>query len=66
VAQRKIDVFPRIYPAPYFARVHDLLPRPFAALISPAPILWDLDRRFRLMDRHEGYVQVLTLSTPPI
>jgi aminocarboxymuconate-semialdehyde decarboxylase len=30
------------------------------------PVLTDLDLRFRIMDRYEGYVQVLTLANPPI
>src|SRR4029453_10499900 len=30
------------------------------------PVLTDLDLRFRIMDRYEGYVQVLTLCSPPI
>jgi aminocarboxymuconate-semialdehyde decarboxylase len=30
------------------------------------PVLVDLDARLRIMDRHEGYVQVLTLASPPI
>src|SRR5438128_7252791 len=30
------------------------------------PCLYDLDERFRVMDRFEGYVQVLTLSSPPV
>jgi aminocarboxymuconate-semialdehyde decarboxylase len=30
------------------------------------PCLYDLDVRFRIMERFEGYVQVLTLSSPPI
>src|SRR5713226_5951406 len=30
------------------------------------PVLVDLEQRFRIMDRYEGYVQVLTLASPPI
>ncbi len=30
------------------------------------PVLTDLDLRFRIMDRYGDYVQVLTLSSPPI
>src|SRR5439155_948448 len=29
-------------------------------------VLVDLEQRFRIMDRYEGYVQVLTLASPPI
>src|SRR2546421_12097506 len=30
------------------------------------PVLVDLEQRFRIMDRYEGYAQVLTLASPPI
>jgi predicted TIM-barrel fold metal-dependent hydrolase len=30
------------------------------------PVLTDLDLRFRMMDRHEGYQQVLSAATPPV
>src|SRR5207344_2773334 len=30
------------------------------------PMLYDLDERFRVMDRFEGYQQVLSLPTPPL
>jgi len=29
-------------------------------------VLVDVELRFRMMDRHEGYVQVLTLANPPL
>jgi aminocarboxymuconate-semialdehyde decarboxylase len=34
--------------------------------MSGIPVLVDLDLRLRIMDRYEGYVQVLTLANPPI
>src|SRR5262249_2510652 len=30
------------------------------------PMLVDLDERFRVMDRFEGYEQILSLPTPPL
>jgi len=33
---------------------------------AAVPCLYDLEERFRVMDRFEGYVQVLTLSSPPV
>lgn len=66
-SELKIDVFPHIHPPRYFARLGEIAPaypkRPNTAV---RPVLWDLDARFRLMDRYPGYVQVLTLSGPPI
>ncbi|MBI3634769.1 MAG: amidohydrolase [Candidatus Rokubacteria bacterium] len=34
--------------------------------MSGIPVLVDLDQRLRIMDRYEGYRQVLTLANPPI
>jgi predicted TIM-barrel fold metal-dependent hydrolase len=64
----KIDVFPHILPRKYFDRMLAVAP-PGLALqkrMSGIPVLVDLDRRFRMMDRHEGYVQLLTLANPPL
>ncbi len=62
----KVDIFPHILTPKYkaafrkingseqFAKMHDII-----------PTLSDLDYRFRIMDEHDGLVQVLTLSSPP-
>lgn len=62
----KIDIFPHILTPKYkeafrkingsetFARMHDVI-----------STLSDLNHRFRIMDEHDGLVQVLTLSSPP-
>src|SRR2546428_11786138 len=67
-AMPKIDVFPHILPRRYFERMLAVAP-PGMALqkrMSGIPVLVDVDLRFRIMDRYEGYVQVLTLANPPI
>jgi aminocarboxymuconate-semialdehyde decarboxylase len=64
----KIDVFPHILPRRYFDRMLQVAP-PGMALqkrMSGIPVLVDLDLRLRIMDRYEGYVQVLTIANPPI
>jgi aminocarboxymuconate-semialdehyde decarboxylase len=64
----KIDVFPHILPRRYFDRMLAVAP-PGLALqkrMSGIPALVDVDLRLRIMDRYEGYVQVLTLASPPI
>jgi len=64
----KIDVFPHILPRRYFDRMLAVAP-PGMALqkrMSGIPVLVDVELRFRIMDRYEGYVQVLTLANPPI
>ncbi len=64
----KIDVFPHILPARYFDRMLAAAP-PGLALrkrMSGIPVLVDVELRLRIMDRYEGYRQVLTLASPPI
>jgi aminocarboxymuconate-semialdehyde decarboxylase len=64
----KIDVFPHILPRAYFDRMLRVAP-PGLALqkrMSGIPALVDLSLRLAMMDRWEGYVQVLTLASPPI
>ena len=64
----KIDVFPHILPRAYFDRMLAVAP-PGLALqkrMSGIPVLVDLEARLRIMDRYEGYVQVLTLANPPL
>src|SRR5258705_5069557 len=67
-ATMKIDVFPHILPRKYFDRLLAVAP-PGLALqkrMSGIPVLVDLELRFAMMDRWDGYVQVLTLANPPI
>ena len=64
----KIDVFPHILPRRYFDRMLATAP-PGMALqkrMSGIPVLTDVELRLRIMDRYEGYVQVLTLASPPL
>ena len=64
----KIDVFPHILPRRYFDRMLETAP-PGMALqkrMSGIPVLVNVEQRFRIMDRYEGYVQVLTLANPPL
>ena len=65
---QKIDVFPHILPRRYFDRMLAVAPAGMALQkrMSGIPVLVDVDLRFRIMDRYEGYVQVLTLANPPI
>jgi predicted TIM-barrel fold metal-dependent hydrolase len=67
----KLDIFPHIFPPAYFERMKRI------AEGNPAlgaqlkrwlhiPVLWDLDKRIRMMKRWPGYRQVLTLSMPAV
>ncbi|MFC1868962.1 amidohydrolase family protein [Thermodesulfobacteriota bacterium] len=63
----KIDIFPHIL-TKRFKEV--LFKKPKNSFYMKAdtvrPALWDLDLRFKSMDKFEGYKQVLTLSAPPL
>jgi aminocarboxymuconate-semialdehyde decarboxylase len=64
----KIDVFPHILPRTYFDRLMQVAPSGglMVKRVQHIPVMIDLDKRFEVMDRHEGYVQVLTLAAPPL
>jgi predicted TIM-barrel fold metal-dependent hydrolase len=65
---RKIDVFTHIYPAAFFAKLMKLAPdfKDVGKRSRGVPMLVDLEERFRVMDRFEGYQQILSLPTPPL
>ncbi len=64
----KIDIFPHILPVKYKEALYKAAPRGFHLknVIESLPTLFDLEHRFRIMDKYEGLVQVLTLSSPPV
>ena len=64
----KIDIFPHILPVKYREALYKSAGKNFynQQAIDFQPTLWDLERRFRIMDKYEGYVQVLNLAAPPI
>jgi aminocarboxymuconate-semialdehyde decarboxylase len=57
-----------VLPRKYFDRMLQVAPAgmTLAKRMSGIPALVDVDLRLRMMDRHEGYVQVLTIANPPI
>src|SRR5262249_37916054 len=63
----KIDVFPHILPRPFFDRLLQVAPSGglMVKRVQHIPVMIDLDKRFQVMDPHEGDVPVLTLSAPP-
>ncbi len=64
----KIDVFAHILPVKYWAALEQRLPaasfQPNKAIQETFPALFDLDSRFKIMDKHDDLVQVLTISKP--
>jgi aminocarboxymuconate-semialdehyde decarboxylase len=65
---RKIDVFTHIFPAPYVVGMQAVAPtfKDVGKRVRGVPMLVDLDVRLEIMDRFEGYQQVLSIATPPI
>lgn len=64
----KIDVFAHILPVKYWAALEQRLPpasfQPNKAMQKAFSALFDLDTRFKIMDKHDDLVQVLTISKP--
>lgn len=63
----KIDAFTHILPRNYKDRLLSILPSDsYWHRIKDNPSLYDLEHRFKMMDRFEGLTQVLTLHSPPV
>lgn len=62
----KIDIYPHIMPIKYKEALCRRVASPqFKELIEAIPTLFDLDARFKILDRY-GCVQILTLGAPPV
>ena len=61
---RKVDIFNHVMPAKFFERIGDY--KDIGKRMREVPMLYDLDERFRVMDRFPDYVQVLSAGMPPI
>ena len=61
-----IDAWTHIFPPAYFRKLQTITAAsgPLKRWMNLQP-LYDLDTRFRVMDRFDGYRQLLTLSIPP-
>src|SRR5450631_2782503 len=55
---RKVDIFNHVMPLKFFERI--------GKRMREVPMLYDLDERFRVMDRFDEYQQVLSAGMPPI
>lgn len=63
----KIDIFPHIFPKPYFDKMVELVKNPDAIRRwTHIPVLYDLEARLRMMEQWPDYQQILTLSMPAI
>ena len=71
MTEKRLDIFPHIFPQEFFERMKQIAGRnpSLAAALKRwmhIPVLWDLDKRIKMMKRWPGYQQVLTLSMPAI
>ena len=63
----RIDVFNHFFPAAFFGAMKDVCSdAQTLKRYMNIPMLVDLDVRFRAMDQHGDYQQVLSLASPPI
>ncbi|MBI2849477.1 MAG: amidohydrolase [Chloroflexi bacterium] len=64
----KIDIFQHILPMKYKEALYAAAPPDFYLkdVIESLPTLFDLDHRFRIMDKFDGLMQVLTVTQPPL
>jgi len=64
----KIDIFAHILPPKYKEALYKIAPSGFYLqdVIETLPTLFNLEHRFRIMDKFEDLYHVLTLSSPPI
>jgi hypothetical protein len=62
----KIDAYSHIAPPKYKELLRKVAPQECANKVDPTPPLYDLDHRFRIMDRFEGLVQVIAPAWPSV
>ncbi len=62
----KIDAYAHIVPPKYGEALHKVAPKMYEQQVLFCPPLYDLDRRFQIMDRYEPLRQVLTLGRIPV
>src|SRR3989304_10592515 len=62
----RIDAYAHIVPPRYKELLSKIAPGECERKITPFPALWNLEERFRVMDRYGELTQVITLGWPPI
>ena len=64
----KLDIFNHILPRPFYELMMKVAPNlgEMGKRVRAVPMLYDLDERFRVMDRFPDYHQVLSLASPPL
>ena len=64
----KLDIFCHVFPESVLKRCFEAAPnlKDMGKRIQGVPMLFDLDLRFRIMDRFGDYRQVISLASPPL
>ena len=64
----KIDTYNHIFPTAYWDAMLDVAGEhgDIGKRVRSVPMLMDLDERFRVMDMFDEYVQILSISNPPL
>ena len=60
---KKIDIFNHVMPLKFFERIGDY--KDIGKRMREVPMLYDLDERFRVMDKFDEYYQVRPAGMPP-
>jgi predicted TIM-barrel fold metal-dependent hydrolase len=60
-----VDAYSHISPARYTETLRNEYPGFYNGILSGAPPLFDMERRFQIMDSYPGVVQVLTIGPVP-
>ncbi|MGH9323810.1 MAG: amidohydrolase family protein [Vicinamibacteria bacterium] len=65
---KKLDVFNHVFPRQFYELLMKVNPTlaDMGKRVRAIPMLYDLDERFRIMDRFSDYHQVLSLASPPL
>jgi len=64
----KLDVFNHIFPKSYFNKMLEVAGdhKDMGKRVREIPVIYDLEARFRVMDRFDDYAQIICLGSPPI
>ena len=59
----KIDIFNHLFPKNFFDKMIEVAPnqKDIGKRVRSVPVIVDLEKRFRVMDQFEDYVQVICL-----
>jgi len=65
---KKIDIFNHLFPKNFFDKMIEVAPnqKDIGKRVRSVPVIVDLEKRFRVMDQFEDYVQVICLPNPPL